>query len=272
MRPAGGPQGAVLRWISLLAALVLAMALLVGVAPRGADAALDAEEQAFLTLINDYRAANGLGPLSLNSQLNDAARWLSQDMAANAYLGHIDSLGRDPGQRIAAFGDGQFTALGENVAGGSAIVGFQAAQGVFDVWKNSQGHNAAMLEPSFTVIGIAREYGASTGWWFWTADFGGLLASSTPSPTPTTLPPGVARGDVDCSGGVNLNDAMKLLRYVAALSVGQTEPCPDIGSPVASIFGDIDCDDDIDSVDALAILRLVAGLPAELPPGCPPIG
>lgn len=248
------------------------MVLLVGAAPRGAAAALDAEEQAFVALINDYRAANGLGPLSLNTQLNDAARWMSQDMAANAYVGHIDSLGRDPGQRIVAFGDGQFTALGENVAGGAAILGFQAAQRVFDLWKGSPAHNAAMLEASFTVIGIARAYGASTDWWFWTADFGRLVGSPTPSPTPATLPPGVARGDVDCNGGVNVIDAMKLLRYVAALSVSQTEPCPDIGSPVASVFGDIDCDDDIDTVDALAILRFLAGLPLNLPLRCPPIG
>jgi len=53
--------------------------------PRGAQAAIDGEEQAFLTLINDYRQANGLGTLSFDSQLNNASEWMSGDMAANNY-------------------------------------------------------------------------------------------------------------------------------------------------------------------------------------------
>jgi len=39
------------------------------------------------------------------------------------------------------------------------------------------------------------------------------------------------KGDVDCSGAVNSIDALKLLRYAAGLSVGQVEPCIDIGRP-----------------------------------------
>lgn len=35
-------------------------------------------------------------------------------------------------------------------------------------------------------------------------------------------------GDVDCNGIVNSVDALKVLRFVAGLSVNQTEPCPDI--------------------------------------------
>jgi len=37
-----------------------------------------------------------------------------------------------------------------------------------------------------------------------------------------------AVGDVDCNGIVNSVDALKVLRFVAGLSVTQTEPCPDI--------------------------------------------
>ncbi len=39
-------------------------------------------------------------------------------------------------------------------------------------------------------------------------------------------------GDADCDGDVDAIDALKKLREVAGLSVSQTEPCPDIGSPV----------------------------------------
>lgn len=82
----------------------------------------------------------------------------------------------------------------------------------------------------------------------------------------------VKKGDVNCDGSVGAVDALGDLWYVAALpQILQNEPCPDIGSPVASLFGDVDCDDDIDSLDALFILRHVAALPVSLPAGCPAI-
>jgi hypothetical protein len=88
---------------------------------------------------------------------------------------------------------------------------------------------------------------------------------------PVTLSHGLA-GDVDCSGGVNSIDALKLSRHVAGLSVAQTEPCPDIGTGDGDIFGDVNCDGSITAVDALFVLRFVAGMPVNLPQGCRPVG
>jgi uncharacterized protein YkwD len=79
------------------------LVLLAGHRPSAA-ATPDGEEQAFLGFINDHRAANGLGALSLSPQLQEATRWMSQDMAANDYISHTDSLGRDPFERMADFG------------------------------------------------------------------------------------------------------------------------------------------------------------------------
>ena len=79
-------------------------------------------------------------------------------------------------------------------------------------------------------------------------------------------------GDIDCDGDVDSVDSLKTLRFVAGLPFGQTEPCPDVGSEVASIFGDIDCDDDVDSVDSLKLLRFVAGLPFGQIEPCPEVG
>src|SRR5436189_303591 len=82
--------------------------------------ALDGEEQAFLGLINQYRAQNGLGGLSLDGQLNDASKWMSQDMCAKNYFSHTDSLGRDPFARMAAFGYSYNTWKGEKLRAGTA--------------------------------------------------------------------------------------------------------------------------------------------------------
>jgi hypothetical protein len=79
-------------------------------------------------------------------------------------------------------------------------------------------------------------------------------------------------GDVDCAGGVNSIDALKLLRHVAGLDVAQTDPCPDIGTADGELFGDINCDGSITAVDALFVLRFVAALPANVPQGCRPVG
>ena len=68
-----------------------------------------------------------------------------------------------------------------------------------------------------------------------------LVPVGGPTPTPTPTPPsGNKVGDVDCSGAVDAVDALKILRHVAGLSVSQNEPCPDIGSSVASVFGDVE--------------------------------
>jgi hypothetical protein len=105
--------------------------------------------------------------------------------------------------------------------------------------------------------------------------------TATPPPTPT--PPPVVFGDVDCNGGPpTAVDALKILRFVASLSVNQTEPCPDIGTSGAAfsrnglpppVAGDVNCSGSVTAVDALAILRFVAGLPGlPAPSGCREIG
>src|SRR3990170_8636467 len=171
-------------FVPLLAAAALILAAASSTSPASA---LDGEEQAFVGLINQYRAQNGLGALSVNGQLTSASLWMSQDMGANHYFSHTDSLGRDPFTRMAAFGYNYNTWKGENLAAGA-----DTAQGAFNLWKNSPGHNANMLNGNFKVIGIARVYGAgSTYGWYWTTDFGGQGGATPPPapPQPTEPPP-----------------------------------------------------------------------------------
>lgn len=155
--------------------LVLLLALSGSVAALAAS--LDTEEQAFATLINDYRQQHGLAPLKISDKLDAAATWMSTDMGQKNYFSHTDSLGRSFATRLNAFGYTYNTTKGENIAAGNAT-----ASSTFLQWKNSSGHNANMLNASYRVMGIARVYTAgSTYKWYWTNDFGGYDDSGAPT-------------------------------------------------------------------------------------------
>ena len=128
---------------------------------------LDSEELAFLSLINSYRTQRGLGALTHNLQLGQAAAAHSQDLADHNRTGHTGSDGSGPQQRIERAGY-NWSAWGENVFWGSPL-----AQVAFDWWKNSPDHDANMLSSSFTEIGIGRAYNAASQFdWYWTTTFG----------------------------------------------------------------------------------------------------
>ena len=133
------------------------------------DATMDSEEQAFLVLINNYRAQNSLGPLTASYMLTKASAWKSKDLGTNNYFAH-DDLSRTWVQRIRDCNYGFNTYLGENIA-----AGYTTAASVFAGWQGSPGHNANMLGTNYTTIGIGRHYvSGSTYGWYWTTDFGGF--------------------------------------------------------------------------------------------------
>jgi uncharacterized protein (TIGR03437 family) len=145
---------------------------------------IDAEEQAFLKLINEYRVANGLGTLQVSLSLSTAADWMSNDMATKGYFSHTDSTGRDPFTRMKTFGYTYNTWLGENIA-----AGYSDAVNTFNQWKNSPGHNSNMLHPEFKVIGIGRVTNlGATYRYYWTNNFGGYVDTIlTPSVAPISI-------------------------------------------------------------------------------------
>jgi uncharacterized protein YkwD/uncharacterized protein YraI len=136
-------------------------------AVSSADACADGEEVGFLALINDYRAASGLRPLSLSSSLSSAAAYHSIDMAAKGYLAHTLLDGTTVVQNMANFGYEGGT-HGENIAAGT-----QTAAEAMQTWQGSAEHNANMLNASFGAIGIGRAYDPSSQYgWYWTTIFG----------------------------------------------------------------------------------------------------
>jgi uncharacterized protein YkwD len=149
---------------------------------------LSGEEQALLDYVNGYRIENSLTPLNASATLTASARWMSQDLGDNDYFSHTDSLGRNPFQRMATFGydcEAYNTWCGENLAAGSS-----SGSQTFELWRNSPGHNANMLNPNYRVAGIAAVFNQdSTYGWYWTLDMGGFDDSGQPPPTATPPPP-----------------------------------------------------------------------------------
>ncbi|CAN5820993.1 hypothetical protein BH23ACT12_BH23ACT12_02220 [soil metagenome] len=207
--------------LSLISAALLAPVM----APSAASAAvvLDSEEAAFCTLINNYRSSSGLPALMVSERLTNAAEWHSTDMAAKNYFSHTDSTGRDPFQRMSAFGYSYSTYRGENIAAGNAT-----ASATFDQWKNSPGHNANMLNGNYKVIGIGKASNtASTYRHYWTTDLGGVVdpgavpcpgsgSGSTP-PSPTPALPAVSISDASVVEGNSGTGATKAMKFKVSI-------------------------------------------------------
>jgi uncharacterized protein YkwD len=142
-----------------------------------ATTALDAEEQSFLNLLNQYRSQNGLGALSACTSLNRAAQGHSEDMRDKNYFSHTGLNGSSPWDRACdacyELGCGPQTAMGENIAAGNSD-----AQSTFTQWKSSPPHNANMLGANFAVIGIGRATGGGQYGVYWTTVFGGATEAS----------------------------------------------------------------------------------------------
>jgi uncharacterized protein YkwD len=185
--------GGVLRGVQLRTALACLLALAVvgasfsaamsaprsdsrAVAPLTTSASAycpDAEERAFLTLINDYRRQNGLSALTLVRALGGAAEHHSVDMATYNYFSHTLKNGTSWSQNLKDHGYSYNTYRGENIAAGNS-----AAQATFNQWKNSSAHRANMLSKNFKAIGIGRAYkSTSTYKWYWTTTFGGYVST-----------------------------------------------------------------------------------------------
>lgn len=133
---------------------------------------LDSEEMAFVVLINQHRASNGLGPLKTCVTLNRSAQGHSEDMRDKNYFSHDGLDGSDMVSRSCdacySFACPLQTAMGENIAAGNAT-----ASATFNQWKNSSGHNANMLSANFKVMGIGRATGGGNYGVYWTNVFGG---------------------------------------------------------------------------------------------------
>jgi len=114
-----------------------------------------------LDLVNEYRAAEGLQPLAMDSALLDAAMLRAAECAV--YYSHT----RPDGNNCFTAVDWR-NAVGENIAAMDHIAN---AAYVMNGWMNSDGHRANIMSDAFTSIGIGVF--EANGFQYWVQLFDG---------------------------------------------------------------------------------------------------
>lgn len=133
--------------------------------PR-AVAAVRLDPQAAVAQLNAYRASKGLGPVRLDASLDVMAQHQADAMAASGQLSH--TVGGVFTSRLAA----DHIDVGE--AGENLGAGYYSLEEAMAGWKGSSEHNANMLRPGFTRIGVAIAKNAHTSWGvYWSMEFAG---------------------------------------------------------------------------------------------------
>lgn len=118
-----------------------------------------------IRLVNVERSKRGLKPLTHNWQLSRCARVKSEDMRNKNYFSHTSPTYGSPFNMIKAFNIPYSTA-GENIAAGQPT-----PQQVMNMWMNSAGHRANILNPNFTQIGVGYASGGGSYRYYWTQMF-----------------------------------------------------------------------------------------------------
>ena len=111
-------------------------------------------------LVNQERAAAGLGSLASDSQLTAVAQRKAEDMAKNGYFSHTSPTYGSAFDMLKAAGISYRTA-GENIAKGQ-----KTAETVMNGWMNSSGHRSNILNSGYTRIGVGYAVdGSGTPYW-----------------------------------------------------------------------------------------------------------
>lgn len=110
-----------------------------------------AQEQKALNLLNADRAAQGLPPLTLDSELSRIARIKSQDMKDNRYFAHTSPTYGNAASMLKTFGY-SFNGVGENIAHHATVEKSQAA------FMSSDGHRRNILGSQWQKVGIGVCY------------------------------------------------------------------------------------------------------------------
>lgn len=136
-------------------------------AAQTGDMLLNEMETVYQT--NLARRAEGLSPLRMNGELNEAGRWFSWDSTVNrdpGYCGHQDTNGNWPDTRAVMAG---YTG---SAGAENAYCGYVTPSQAVDGWLNSDGHRANLLSPDMREIGLGYYQRTTDQRGYVTQDFG----------------------------------------------------------------------------------------------------
>ena len=131
-----------------------------------------AGEGTILVLVNQARAANGLGPLKLNSAMSAVSTAWANQMGANGKMEHNPSFSSQ-------------IPCGWTKAAENAAWNYSSPTAVHNGWMNSAGHKANILG-DYTDIGIAF---VTVNGETWAVENFGKYGASVPAPAPPAPPP-----------------------------------------------------------------------------------
>jgi uncharacterized protein YkwD len=166
------PQSSPRRLRLLLSTIVVALTATLA-APALASACTGADETpsartigkartATLCLLNQQRAAHGLGRLRAHRSLQGVAQRYAGAMVRGGFFSHVSPTGSTLEQRIRQGTRYLARALryeiGENIAWGQGALSKPRA--IVAAWMASPGHRANILRPTFREIGIGITPGA----------------------------------------------------------------------------------------------------------------
>lgn len=104
-----------------------------------------------LQLVNQQRSERGASPLVLNDKLNAGATAKCDDMSKNFYYEHKSPRTGKHGYSYAEDYFGSYDSVAENLNHGS----YSSSEEVVDSWVRSRAHFRAMIDPKYTLTGIA---------------------------------------------------------------------------------------------------------------------
>ncbi len=169
--------------------LLVVVALLLTVAPRGASATETDDEAQFVALINELRSSKGLPSVEVHQELVGPSRDWARQMAAVGSLAHAPDL--SVGVTV------YWIKLGENVG----VAPINSTQQLFDAFVASPAHYQNLVDPTFRYVGVGVVTDQQGRMWT-THRFMALGESATTSPpTPTTQPAPAATSTTEADIG-----------------------------------------------------------------------
>lgn len=144
-------------WMRLAAAFAVALSVVM-LTPAPADAALsrDAFEDCLLDRLNEDRAERGIVELEMAYELVPGVRDWSRWMRFNDFEHMPNSTRQD-------ILPDSWTTWGENIAMHS-WEDMPSCDAIHDMWMNSDGHRANILNGSFRFVAVGT-YVDGSGWW-----------------------------------------------------------------------------------------------------------